>query len=648
MCCHIKKLLLLILILSGFAGTSEAQRIKLKKITKNELQANRCDFYPEAHSMILEKKGELSMGMNLEGLTYNLAEAVRIKILDAAHSDRGNVSILFYSPTSNFQYHDKISDIRGCTYNLEEGKIVETKLERSDIHRNRINDYFETFSFAMPAVKSGSVIEYAFIRESNHFLSLPDWHFQEDIPVCYNELNTIIPTYFHFNSRMLGNLQQIERDIKPTSVHIDEVTLPAQQTRLSVKNIPPVEEEPYVANLCDLPFRIEFILTYVDIPGTVIHRFASGYNQLGSALVNHDYFWKPANRGNFPRELKEQCAGKQGEELAAFLLDWWRNSVSWNGGTGIFSYQGTGETLKKGEGSVANINLGLNALFREFGLEANPVILSTRGNGMVHPAYPTAEDFNYVVSLVSMDGRDILCDATAKTPMGLLPPRCLNGDGYLITKEYGKMVSLKGNESDHKTVISTITLREGKLLTHILVSEKEYAALERFEEWKAGGEEEFRNNLKERYSDWKISQLDIKPAPDLFAQEIRLEKEQPLEEIIYIRPFLYAPEEQSPFKREERTSNVDFPYGSIHVVNTSIRVPDGYELEVPEAEGYMLEKKGGACSLNVLHSDNEYSLQLRVMLKQQCYTSDEYPELKSFFEKLAEWANSVVVLKKKR
>ena len=62
-------------------------------------------------------------------------------------------------------------------------------------------------------------------------------------------------------------------------------------------------------------------------------------------------------------------------------------------------------------------------LLRELGLQSDPVILSTRSNGAIHPAQIMVNQFNYVIASVNIGDKTYLLDATEKEgSYNLLPP----------------------------------------------------------------------------------------------------------------------------------------------------------------------------------------------------------------------------------
>ena len=73
-------------------------------------------------------------------------------------------------------------------------------------------------------------------------------------------------------------------------------------------------------------------------------------------------------------------------------------------------------------------------MLKEAGLEANPVILSTRNNGYVGSiTFPNISKFDYVIGHVKIGEKEYLLDATEPYGMpNILPVRCLNGEGLLV------------------------------------------------------------------------------------------------------------------------------------------------------------------------------------------------------------------------
>ena len=79
-------------------------------------------------------KEELSLfHKGKSGFTYNdkfelyTEHWVRIKILKPQGVSQADVAIPYYAPSDRDKEKDRISDLDGCSYNLENGKLVKTR-----------------------------------------------------------------------------------------------------------------------------------------------------------------------------------------------------------------------------------------------------------------------------------------------------------------------------------------------------------------------------------------------------------------------------------------------------------------------------------------------------------------------------------------
>ena len=73
---------------------------------------------------------------------------------------------------------------------------------------------------------------------------------------------------------------------------------------------------------------------------------------------------------------------------------------------------------------MADINLGLVSALNLADIEAYPVIISTRSNGIPNIIHPVITDFNAVIVSAKIDGKDYLLDASDKN----LPFDCYPSD----------------------------------------------------------------------------------------------------------------------------------------------------------------------------------------------------------------------------
>ena len=80
-----------------------------------------------------------------------------IHILNKNGYDEANIEIPLYVDGRN---EEKVSNLKAITYNLESGKIKETKLEKSGQFLEIVDKNRKVLKFTLPQVKEGSIIEY--------------------------------------------------------------------------------------------------------------------------------------------------------------------------------------------------------------------------------------------------------------------------------------------------------------------------------------------------------------------------------------------------------------------------------------------------------------------------------------------------------
>jgi len=214
----------------------------------------------------------------------------------------------------------------------------------------------------------------------------------------------------------------------------------------------------------------------------------------------------------------------------------------------------------------------LVSMLKNAGLKANPVLISTRDNGV--PLFPTREGFNYVVASVELEGQKVLLDACNKyTEPNLLPVKALNWMGRVI------------EEDGSSSVIAVTPKKLSKKVVNITVNLKENGDIE-------GKERETRTFYNADYLDKKendndgveISNYEIKNKnilgkPIVEDYEFFMESQSDvIGDKIYFSPLFYNTEKENPFKLEERNYPIDFVFPWQEKYMTSITIPDGYEI----------------------------------------------------------------------
>jgi len=648
------------------SALSQKLPFRVGKVSKEELTKEKCEFYPEAKSMVLSEYGDLRFNYhNDKGWQYIMEVAVRKKIFKITDADEGNIRIRVYEPVRGSS-KEELSGLKAYSYNLVDGKVEREKLKHKEFFTKRLNDYTVEVSFAIPGIVDGTVIEYSYTKTSDYITNLSTWYFQSDIPTAHSEFRYTLPEYFNYQVAQLGNLYKTERETgftretftyqwrsKPQAggeIKRGTGTLQSnsKNAQFIMKQVPPIEDEPYMNNKGDVPSRLAFQLVSTQFPNSTMEIVAGTYPKFNKELASSSSFGQRLSNGNFIKDLIEGQSFESDLSKAATVYSHVRNHIEWNNVYSVFSSDAGRPAYKKEEGDVADINLTLVAALREAGLTAHPIILSTRGNGTVHPIYPSYEDYNYVIAAVEIEGALYFCDATSSLPFGQLPIRCRNGRGWLVSESGGQWVNMKANASFDKTTMLTTNISEGNIKTQVALKETGYAALSTIQEIRKNSKEEYINDVANKFTEGEVKNVEV-TEPDLaspMTTSYEVSKEYTEGDIIYVQPILTGAVKENPFKRESRISPIDFPFQQTFRVIAQINIPDGYTAELPEASAFRLPENKGSFVFNVVQNGNTINVVSELKVTAVDFSTNDYPALKRFYQMVADKNQELIVLSK--
>jgi hypothetical protein len=129
------------------------------KIDKADLEMKACDFEKDANAEVLFEKGDVYFDQEFNII---LEEHRRIKIFNDNGKDYANIKILYYS----INRAESVSDVQAETINLVNGQPEITKLDKKQLFVQNIDKNQSAIVFSFPNVKSGSVIEYKFKKQT--------------------------------------------------------------------------------------------------------------------------------------------------------------------------------------------------------------------------------------------------------------------------------------------------------------------------------------------------------------------------------------------------------------------------------------------------------------------------------------------------
>ena len=293
-------------------------------------------------------------------------------------------------------------------------------------------------------------------------------------------------------------------------------------------------------------------------------------------------------------------------------------------------------------------------MLREAGLNANPVLVSTRNNGVA--LYPSHSSYNYVIAGVEIDKKIVLLDATSKfTQPDILPERTLNWRGRMIRKDGTTtdvdLMQMK-NAKETITVVATLD-KEGTFKGKVRDQRNDYYAYTFQEKYAGMNEEKYLEKLENKYKGLEIETykrtLD-KENRGPVTEEYDFTNKGMVEIIdsrIYFNPMLFFADTQNPFRQEERKFPVDFGFPWQDKYMVTIKLPEGYVVEsLPKPAAVTMEQNIGSFKYNVVSQNNTIQVLLTFDLNYHNVSSDYYRTLKDFYQMMADKQKEKIVLKK--
>jgi hypothetical protein len=656
-----------------FFFKANAQEFKLGKVSVGELQEKSHPMDSTAVAAILFEKGIVDFEYTQDDGFMMITEVTtRIKIYKKEGYEWANKAVSYYIG-SNAKESLSFSDV--VTYNLINGKIEKTKLKNDGEFDEKVNKYWGQKKVTLPNVSVGSVVEFKYVVRSSRFSELTDWSFQSSIPVNYSEFKTFIPEYFVYNPNIKGSiLPNITKEksgkslsylYKPKVIPGENLHKSTSQEKLEftetrtvyiAENLPAMKEEAYVNNIANYTTSVSHELSVVKFPNQPYQTLSTDWPSVTKTIYDYDDFGPELNKtGYFEEDLKVVIDGlSSAEEKILAIFNYVKESVKWNDYYGYSCNDGVKKAYKDKTGNVAEINLMLTAMLRHVSLTANPVLVSTRSNGIAF--FPNRTAFNYVIAAVETSSGLVLLDATDpfSTP-NVLPLRALNWVGRLIRKDgTSTEVDLMPKAASNDAVMMNYEISANGVVSGKLKRQrtdynaiifrgnirnvKEDVYLEKLE----------NENDKIEISDYsRTNEKDLKlPILENFAfsgsnfSEI-------IGGSIYVNPMLFFTVTQNPFKQENREYPVDYGFPFVDKYNITIKIPEGYKVEsLPTSILLNMEDNLGGFKFMISATGNVIQLVITYQINSPIIVADYYPMLKEFYQKMMEKENEKIVLSK--
>lgn len=649
--------LMVTLLLFTFFSNAQERKLKWGQVEKSAIDMSTYPKDSSANAVVLADFGHLRFDFSQGHPSVVYSYHKQIKILKRAGFDYADISIPYHR-------EERISGFKA--------QVILPSKERINVKKNEtfteeVNDNWSRMKLSFPKIEEGAIIEYKYELHSENIFSLKDWYFQRSIPTIYSQFTAEIPEWYNYLKFNQGQKLSVnESQYVNGKIHFNTDMIQLQNLFLVMasENVPAIKEESYVTTLDDHISKVQFQLQSYRYPNGLYTPVLSDWVSLAKELHEHNHFGKQFNRkGQFDDILAEITplleAGQSQKDKAEMVYKFIGNNLEWDGSYSYMAAENLNQCYKLKKANSGELNLMLLAVLRKIGIEADPILVSTRSHGKMLQSYPMVNQFNHVMVVATLDGNMKLLDiGNPARPMGLPRKNALNYSGWLIKETNPQWVEILAPKSKTVKFVQLDWDEDQKLKGVIKSLYEGYDAVDFATQIEKSRRKASGSGTSEEKSRKEptivIDSVDI-PDYSLPINSLKTkayvqlpDNTQSNGDFLYIQPVIEPPFDENPFKVEERSYPVEIPYGFSYKQIVNIPIPKGYAVEeIPEQVSISLANGGGKAEFRISNADSKLQIIYAIDIDNLIFTPDEYKGLKKFFDLIIDKQQAFIVLRKK-
>lgn len=653
-----KRLCTLLLLCLGLHHTwAQEADLKYGKVTQEELKMVTYSKDTTAEAVVIWDEGNTFYTYNPDiGFQIQSEFKKRVKILTKEGLDRATISIPYYSNASSGR--DFVSGIEAAAYNLVDGKIVKTKLDRKYVFDEVVNDNYHVIKFSLSNVNVGSVIEYRYVYSTKFISDIPEWYFQTDIPVINSKYVILIPEFYKFNARLTGfENVKVNEDDKAAKFNIgnnETMTVMCKEMTFYAHDLPGLDDEVNVWCSRDYLSSVIFEIKGCQFPNEPYKSYAHTWKDIIVRLEGTDF----SSNVRISNPYKEDASFKalislNEDEKISRAYSLVKSKIKWNG-----QYSLIGDSpkvaVKEGTGDNAQINFVLLSMLKDLDIKAYPILMSRRSRGRLPKSFPTIDKLNtFVLAAETKDGRIFYMDGSATFGgLNVLPKDLLVDEGFVLdSKGTEKWVDLSRLTKNQQAMTIEATIDSSGNLTGKMVSQYTNQMALLYRSNMAGRDSLTKTDKIQNAKNIKIDSIKVEGNDSLLedvVETIKFSRQLEQEgEFLYFNPMIFKHIAQNAFIQAERKLPIEFDYPYSYKLNCNITIPDNYKIEeLPKSVRISLHENDSKCSYIVTQQDNVINIRYTFDINQILYSSSDYGTIKEYFGIVTSVNNNLVVLKR--
>jgi hypothetical protein len=674
-----------LLLVSGLFAYSlvnaQGQEKRFGNIDKSVFSATACSFDSSASACYLFDTGDLLFSFDKSTIkiddyesqksiiSYKFSRHFRIQVFDEDGISQRRIVISLPIGIRGQDY--MMNSFNAATYNLVNGEIIKTKFPFSEVQKHVAGTTIY-YSFEMPEVKAGSVIDVDYTFTSDAYQFLPDWNFQQEIPVVYSDFEFYLPDFMFYNIRTRGVLEPLHETKQSAgsftlTYNISDAGFQDQlyekttnfilnEHTYKLENVFAFSDSSYVRSCKAMCTGMEFELRKVHFAGEMDLSTEPEWSAIARDMILEQGLEvdlsTPMVYLPFTSKMDKTLQGEGAMKAAVLAV---HQGIKWDGYLTAFKTADLPLIKQAGTGNIAEINYSLVSVLRGLGFKSYPLAISTRVNGSISADQPSSGGFDAILALVIYNGRNYVLDAVSGiTNLRYLPYDFCNGAGLILDPDTTGWVDLMNGQSFMKQTDAMLAVdTSGNLSGYVTSTYYQYAAvlkeisseesgLPAREKRKCDSYETpvFKRYAEREYTDAELSTLKetakvtVKNVVNMQDPEIRIQA-LPLNEITYQ---LSEPERKIP---------IEFEYSEMRLYSVKITVPDGYSVKsLPSPALISLQGKAAKFTYSATLTGNIITVSCTFNLSKTMYNPPEYGDIKNFLSAVHAIISGKIVLTK--
>lgn len=621
------------------------------KVSKEELEMTEYKPDSAAVAVVLYENRNIQVDLSAGGAFVKDVDVhMRIKILKEEGTEWGDFSVMKYVSQS---VPEIVTGIEVVTYNLENDKVVPTKMSREFIYTEDVSSSLQKISFYAQDVKVGSVIEMKYSIHSDRFWEIDDVYFQKTIPVNWVESQVSIPGFFTFNKKLHGSLPvQYDSKLEPKNLFGYQYEMVVD--KFVAVDLPAFKYEPYIYYPRQYFSFVTYDIRSLRLPGMDTKYYGVSWDDVDNTYVNSQIM----TRFRAQCQFKEQVAALPEEgtdiEKIASAVSLVKDNVVWDEKYKVFP-EPVGQVVKARSGSNADINCLIAGCLREMGYTVDMVLVKMRSSGMLLDFQPERNPYDtFILRVTGSDGSQYYLDGGS--PHGyinVLPPDLLVTNARLVRPnvpgEWVDLTRLTRNGTT-MTVATTLTddLRLSGEYTCKETGNTSYSTKESYSE-----SDDEQDYISEIETDLAIEIDDItfgqmKEYSSSSQTEYKFHKDLDASgDFVYINPFLVKFHSADTFQSLQREFPIDFPFTYSLTYIFTFTIPEGYAVDqIPENRIFKFQPLASTARCSCTVNGNTVQMVYNFSQNKMMCGPEYYQDIRSYWKHLADIYDVVLVLKK--